>query len=145
MATSGALPPLMAAIRLGSNVSVSGFGWSSSFTWIQGYRFSNRAMPFWNGFASSWAYWCQTVSVARDPAAEDDELRVEHGDDGGDRERDPAGDPLDDGERCGLAAAGGREDALRRRRAQAVVAGELAGRGGRGRLLELAAAAVGRV
>src|SRR6185312_8824304 len=55
------------------------------------------------------------------------------------------GDRLDDGERRDLPAAGSREDALRRRRSQAVVAGELAGRGGRGRLLELAAAAVRRV
>src|SRR6185437_6225428 len=62
-ATSGAFPPLISAIRLGSNVSWSGFGWSSSFTWIHGYFFSNAAIPFSNGFASSWAYWCQTVRV----------------------------------------------------------------------------------
>src|SRR4051794_22610358 len=53
----------MAAIRLGSNVSWSGFGWRASFTWIQGYFFSNAAIPSWNGFASSWLYWCQTVRV----------------------------------------------------------------------------------
>ena len=67
------------------------------------------------------------------------------GHDGRDRERDPAGDPLDDRERAGLATAGGGEDALRRRRPQPVVARGPPDRGGGRGLLQLAAAAVGGV
>ena len=63
IATSGALPPLMAAIRLGSNVSLSGLGWRTRFRWIQGYCLLNPAIASANGLASSAPNWCQTVSV----------------------------------------------------------------------------------